>query len=164
MKVVEILLTLDDNVRCQIFRNIDGITSPIFAFPRTAEFIRSHPSETLVNRLMDKDAWHICTIENDIHYCYIYLNREAESENELTVFFKKLDPDAYVNLRIWYGDPKDDAGEFFLIGLSGADYRPASYSFNYFHDLFDCLEISKISYNVDKGIVLDCVKRREKND
>lgn len=162
MKVREILRNLDNNVKCQIFRNVDGIHTPIFAFAHTAEYFRGHTSDALINSTLGKDAWHICTIENDEHWCYIYLNREAGSENDLTVFFKKLDPDAYVNLRIWYGDPKDDAGEFFLICLSGADYRPASYSFNYFHDLFDCLEISKISYMADKGILLDCVKKERK--
>lgn len=162
MRVSEIIVNLDSEVKCQIFRNIDGITSPIFAVPRTVEYILSHASEAMFNSLLHKDAWHVCTIENDVHYCYIYLNREAVSMNELTTFFEKLDPDAYVNLRIWYGDPKDDAGEYFIVGLSGADYRPASYRFNYFHDLFERLEISKISYRADKGIVLDCVKRRKK--
>lgn len=166
MKVVEILLTLDDNVRCQIFRNVDGIHTPIFAFAHTAEYFRGHASDALINSTLGKDAWYVCTIENDVHWCYIYLNREAGSVNEsdLTTFFKKLDPDTYVNLRIWYGDPKDNADEFFLMSLCGADYRPAYYCFSNIYDLFERLEISKISYRADKGIFLDCVKRRTSND
>lgn len=166
MRVSEILVNLDSNVRCQIFRNIDGITSPIFTRPHAVAYIRNHTNEALINSLLSKDAWYICTIENDVHWCYIYLNREAGSvnENDLTTFFKKLDPDTYVNLRIWYGDPKDDAGEFFLMSLCGADYRPAYYCFSNIYDLFERLEISKISYRADKGIFLDCVKRRTNND
>lgn len=129
MRVSEILVNLDSNVRCQIFRNIDGITSPIFTRPHVAAYIRNHTNEALINSLLSKDAWYICTIENDVHWCYIYLNREAGSvnENDLTTFFKKLDPDTYVNLSNIY-------------------------------DLFERLEISKISYRADEGIFLDCIK------
>lgn len=126
MRVSEILVNLDSNVRCQIFRNIDGITSPIFTRPHVAAYIRNHTNEALINSLLSKDAWYICTIENDVHWCYIYLNREAGSvnENDLTTFFKELDPDTYVNLSNIY-------------------------------DLFERLEISKISYRADEGIFLD---------
>lgn len=129
MRVSEILVNLDSNVRCQIFRNIDGITSPIFTRPHVAAYIRNHTNEALINGLLSKDAWYICTIENDVHWCYIYLNREAGSvnENDLTTFFKELDPDTYVNLSNIY-------------------------------DLFERLEISKISYRADEGIFLDCIK------
>lgn len=129
MRVSEILVNLDSNVRCQIFRNIDGITSPIFTRPHVAAYIRNHTNEALINSLLSKDAWYICTIENDVHWCYIYLNREAGSvnENDLTTFFKELDPDTYVNLSNIY-------------------------------DLFERLEISKISYRADEGIFLDCIK------
>lgn len=165
MRVSEILIRLDNNVRCQIFRNIDGITSPIFTFPRTAEYIRSHTSEAMINSLLHKDASYMCTVENDVHWCYIYLNRETgpAPENELTAFFKKLDPDTYVNLRIWYGDPKDDADAYFLIKLCGADYNPASYCFSHLRDLFEQLEISNFICR-DKRFLLDCIKRRTNND
>lgn len=45
MKVREILVGLDGSVRCQIFRNVDGIRTPIFAFARTIESIRRNASD-----------------------------------------------------------------------------------------------------------------------
>lgn len=169
MKVRDVIRDLDEDVKVQIYKPSPGGYEACFLRAYSAGMLRGHSDDRPWIRVkMDKvvDHCEFGTISRGAGFaafCDIYLKAEsavAETECELDAFFKKLDPDAYVYLYVWYGDPKDDAGEFIRVSLCGADYAHIKNTYKSINDLLDSLEIVSISTNhSDKAIALDCKRR-----
>lgn len=170
MKVKDVLKDLGEEVRVQIYKVSPGGYEKQFLSSYSVGALRSREDQIWIRRNLDREVDHcdyrtITKGRGFETYCDIYLKAEpvvAETECELDTFFKKLDPDAYVYLDLWYGDMNVDAKEFIRVGMCGADYAHVKKEYKSIDDLFKSLAITSINtdYN-DKAIVLDC-KRRTK--
>lgn len=169
MKVRDVIRDLGDEVRVQLYKPSPGGYEKRFPQAYFARLVRYHAIDvSFVRTNMDKEVDHcdyrtIAKGQGFETYCDIYLKAEpAVAESELDAFFKKLDPDAYVYLDLWYGDMNVNAKEFIRVGMCGADYTHVKKEYKSINDLFDSLEIASINTDHDdKAIVLDC-KRRPK--
>lgn len=170
MKVKDVLRDLGPTTLVQIYKPSAGGYEACFLRAYSAKEIQNLKGCTWIDRNLDKDIDHVeyghyYTTDELIGSCNIYLKAEpkaAETECELDAFFKKLDPDAYVYIDIWYGDMNVDAKEFIRVGMSGVDYSRIKKKYKSIDDLFKSLEITSINTDYkDKAIVLDCKRRAD---
>lgn len=171
MKVKDVIRDLGDEVRVQLYKPSPGGYEKQFPMAYYAKVVQHHVIDvSFVRTNMDKEVDHcdyrtISKGRGFETYCDIYLKAEpvvAETECELDAFFKKLDPDAYVYLDLWYGGMDVNAKEFIRVGMCGADYAHVKKEYKSIADLFNSLEIASVNTDHDdKAIVLDC-KRRTK--
>jgi len=171
MKVKDVIRDLGSEVRVQLYKATESGYDHLFLRAYPADMLRGHADDKpWIDVNMDKEVDHcdyrtVAKGQGFETFCDIYLKAEptvVETESELDAFFKKLDPDAYVYLDLWYGDMDVNAKEFIRVGMSGVDYSRIKKEYKSIDDLFCSLQIASINtdYN-DKAIVLDC-KRRTK--
>lgn len=171
MKVKDVIRDLGDEVKVQIYKVSQGGYEKQYPQAYYAKLVRYHAIDvSFVRTNMDKEVDHcdyrtISKGRGFETYCDIYLkakSKATETESDLDAFFKKLDPDAYVYLYLWYGDMNVDAKEFIRVGMSGVDYSRIKKEYKSIDDLFKSLEIASINTDYkDKAIVLDCKRRAD---
>lgn len=172
MKVRDVIRDLGSEVRVQLYKATESGYDRLFLRAYPADMLRGHADDKpwiSVNMDKEVDCCSYSTVtkgDGFETFCDIYLKAEpavVETESDLDAFFKKLDPDAYVYLDLWYGDRDVNAGEFIRIGLSGAEYSRIKKEYKSLDDLFNSLEITSIANNQsDKAIALDCKRRTDK--
>lgn len=170
MKVKDVLKDLGEEVRVQIYKVSPGGYEKQFLSSYSAGALRLLDNQIWIQKNLDREIDHcdyrtISRGRGFETYCDIYSKAESkatETECELDTFFKKLDPDAYVYLDLWYGDMNVDAKEFIRVGMSGVDYSRIKKEYKSIDDLFKSLEITSINTDYkDKAIVLDCKRRAD---